>query len=625
MRVSIGFSGRRGTRVPSPVRFTVALLAVGALLSSCGGSDAPAAEPATTVGPAAQPSDGDSAPADDSDVAEDTAAAPSGGEAAEGDATATTAGPPDETAGTDADGESDSAIGAESTAAGSDEAAAGPAATADPDAVASEPASSPPSRGGTLTFGLVGAPPSLNPGIGDPAFNSTYMWAYDSLVVLQPDGIFAPNLATDFGYTDDWNMRYELTLRPDVLFSDGAALDAEAVKGHLDYVRSQPTALAQLLARVSDVEVTGPLSVTIHLSEPDPGLTFAFAQGFGVGNVISPAALASPETLDFGTAGAGPYVLVAEESVPLDTYTYVPNPNYWNPDRIHWDEVVLKVIPNSSSMIEAMRAGQVQAGHGDPGTIAAAREAGLTVTGAQNNLTGLNLVDRNGEVSTALGDVRVRRALNHAVDREAIAAALLGDAGFALSQYAIEGHRGYSAALNEANAYDPELARRLLAEAGYGDGVTIPALTLGLLGLDILVQAIGGQLAEVGVTLDITTVPDPNSYFTGMLSREYPTVAITYGLANMQTLNVGFIDPLGPFNPFGVVDAELDALYQEYFATVGDTAEVEQRINARLVEQAWALPVVGAPLVWYLADGLTGIEATGGNSSVPTLVDIRPE
>ena len=605
--------------VPFPVRLTVAILAVGALLASCGGGDdAPAESPAT--------SGGDSAPASEPTTSESAEVAPSGGEAAGGGATTTIVGTQAASEGEEAAGDSESAVGGEATTApGDDAASAESATTTGTEASPSEPATSEPERGGTLTFGLVGAPPSLNPGIGDPAFNSVYMWAYDSLVILQPDGAFAPNLAVEFGYTDDRNTRYELALRPDVRFSDGTALDAEAVKGHLDYVRSQPTALAQMLARVSDVEVTGPLSLTIHLSESDPGLTFAFAQGFGVGNVISPAALASPETLDFGTAGAGPYVLVPGESVPLDTYTYVPNPDYWNPGRIHWDEVVLRVIPNSSSMIEAMRAGQVQAGHGDPGTIAAAREAGLTVTGAQNNVVGLNLVDRNGEVSAALGDVRVRRALNHAVDRAAVAAALLGDPELALSQYAIEGHRGYSAALDAANAYDPDLARRLLAEAGYGEGVTISALTVGLLGLDTMVQAIAGQLAEVGVTLDITTVPDPNSYFVGMLSREYPTVAITYGTANMQTLSVGFIDPLGPFNPFGVVDEELDALYAEYFATVGDTSDVEQRINARLVDQAWALPVMGAPLPWYLAEGLTGIEATGGNSSVPTLVDIRLE
>lgn len=573
-------------------RFTIqgcwaaTILVVAGLLAGCGdGDDVPAEEPA-----AAQSTD-----------------------AASASAAAEPAEEPEPVAGSDAAG---------SSAA---EPAEEPEQTSDADVAPSEePTPEPAPRGGTLTFGMVGAPPSFNPGIGDPAYGQLYQWAYDSLVILRPDGTFAPNLAVEFGYTDDRNMRYELTLRDGVKFSDGTTLDAEAVRTHLEYVRSQPSALAQMLGRVANVEVTGPLSLAIELSEPDPGLTFAFGQAFVVGNVISPAAIASPETLDLGTAGAGPYMLVPEESIPFDTYTFVPNPHYWNPGRIHWDEVVLRVIPNASSMIEAMRAGQLQAAQGDPTTIGAATDAGITVVAAPNAMVGLNLVDRDGTLSPPVGDVRVRRALNHAVNREAVAAALLGDGGLAVSQYAFKGHRAYDAALDAANAYDPDLARQLLQEAGYGEGVTIGVLDISLIGIDLMVQAVAAQLAEVGVTLDVTTVADPTSYFVGMTSGEYPAVAINYGLNNMQSLHVGFINPLGPFNPLGTVDEELDALYAEYFSTTGDTSDVEQRINARLVDQAWALPVMGSPLAWYLAEGLTGIEATPGNSSIPTLVDIRP-
>ena len=521
-------------------------------------------------------------------------------------------------------------VPAETTAAPSvdtspgDDTASNPEFTPSEETPPTSEAAPEPGGGGTLNFGVVGAPPTLNPGIGDPAFGAVYQWAYDSLVILQPDGAFAPNLAVEFGYTDDRNQRYELTLREGVKFSDGTGLDAEAVKTYLDYVMSQPTAMAQMFARVSNVEVTGPLSLTIELGEPDPGLSFVFAQGFGGGNVISPAALESPEILDLGTAGAGPYMLVPEESVPNDSYTFVPNPHYWNPGRVHWDEVVVRVIPNSSSIVEALRAGQLQAAQGDATTISAANEAGLTVLSAPQALVGLNLVDRGGAVSPALGDVRVRRAMNHAVDREAVAAALLGDGTLALSQYALEGHKGHDPALDVANGYDPDLARQLLSEAGYGDGVTVGVLSVSLIGLDTMAQAVAGQLAEVGVTLDITTVADPTAYFTELVSGAHPAVVINYGLSTMQSLYVGYINPLGPFNPLGTVDPELDALYEEYFSTTGDTSDVEQRINARLVDQAWALPVMGSPLAWYLAEGLTGIEATGANASLPTLVDIRP-
>ena len=91
--------------------------------------------------------------------------------------------------------------------------------------------------GGTLNFGAIASPVSLNPGIGDPAFVAVFGWAYDPLIELLPDGTFGPSLAVEFGYVGDTNMRYELTLRDGVKFSDGTALDAAAVKTYLDYVR----------------------------------------------------------------------------------------------------------------------------------------------------------------------------------------------------------------------------------------------------------------------------------------------------------------------------------------------------------------------------------------------------
>ena len=104
--------------------------------------------------------------------------------------------------------------------------------------------------------------------------------------------------------------------------------------------------------------------------------------------IASPAAVADPTSLDFGSAGAGPYMFVPGESTLNDQYTFVPNPNYWDPASVHWDKVVVRIIPNSSSMIEALRAGQIQASNGDPTTIQAASDAGLTVVSAPQSLTG---------------------------------------------------------------------------------------------------------------------------------------------------------------------------------------------------------------------------------------------
>lgn len=480
--------------------------------------------------------------------------------------------------------------------------------------------------GDTLTFATAAVPPSMNPVLGDPAYGLLYQWAYDPLVIMNGDGTYSPGLAEEFGYVGEGNQTYQLTLRDGVEFSDGSVLDAEALKTYLDYARTQTIGTpTTLLASIESVEVTGPLSVTIKLNRPDPGLTFYFAQGFGAGFVISPDATTDPASLDTTTAGAGPYMLDPAETVAGDHYTFVQNPNYWNPERQHWEKVTVRVITNSSSTIQAMQAGQVQAALGDATTIQAARKANLEVIDPPQALTGINLADRAGEVSEPLGDVRVRQALNMAVDRKTIAKALYGTEDLAMSQYALEGQAAYTEELADVYPYDPEAAKALLAEAGYPDGFTLPVLTTKLSGLDKLTEAIAGQLSEIGVTLDITTQATAPDYFTAMVSKEYPAAVIAYGLANMNTLYTGFVNPVGPFNMFSTVDPELDDLYAQYNVADAETGvQLQQDINARLVDQAWTIPVVGAPLSYYLSGGLTGIEATSANAGVPMITDLRP-
>ena len=480
--------------------------------------------------------------------------------------------------------------------------------------------------GDEITFGTSATPPSLNPALGDPSYGTLYQWAYDSLVVMKGDGTFAPGLAVKWGYVGEGNMTYDLTLRDAVKFSDGTALDAKAVKTFLDYQRSQKTgSMALLFAKVASIDVTGPLTLRIALKAPDPNLTFYFAQAFGGGDIVSPKAVANPTSLDKGTAGAGPYMLDAGQTVAGDHYVFVQNPHYWNKDRKRFKKVTVRAIPNSSSMIQAMSSGQVQAALGDATTLGAARSAGLTVIAPKQALTGLNLGDRGGKMSKPLADVRVRQALNYAVDRKAIAKGLYGDEALAASQYAFKGQAAYDPELDSAYPYDPEKAKTLLADAGYADGFTLPVLTVGILGLDKVTQAIAGQLKKVGVTLDITTKPAVGDFFTSMVSGEFPVAALGYGLANMGTLYVGYVNPAGPFNFFHTDDPKLTALYNEYFAADAQQgAAVEKEINAYLTEQAWAVPVVGSPLSYYLVDGLTGLDATSANAGVPVLTDLRP-
>lgn len=478
---------------------------------------------------------------------------------------------------------------------------------------------------GTFTFGAVAAPPTMNPAFGDPAYNPLYQWAYESLVILEPDGSFSPGLATEFGYTDTDNKVYEITLRDGVKFSDGSVLDGEALKTYLEYERAQTSSAGLLLSSIDRIDVTSPMSVRLTLNRSDPGYDFYFAQAFGAGNIASPDAVNNPDSLNAGSAGAGQYMIDTANTVANDHYTFVPNPHYWNKDAVQFDKVVVQIVPNASSMIQGIRAGQIQAGQGDASSIRAAQDAGIEVVSAPQSLLGLNLMDRQGEVSAPLADPRVRTALNKAVNRDAIAAGLFGDAELATAQYALPGTSGHDDALDENSAYDPEQAKQLLADAGYPDGFEVTALSVPLSGLDKVVEAVAGDLSKVGVRVNVVTKPLANDYFVAMTSREFPTAAIGYGLHDANSLYTGFVGAQGPFNPFGSDDAELTALYARYFSTPeADAGDLEKQINARLVELGWTIPVLAAPLAFYVADGYTGLEATTRNAAVPNFTDLRP-
>ena len=481
--------------------------------------------------------------------------------------------------------------------------------------------------GDELSFGTVAAPPTLNPATGDPSYTSVLQWAYDPLIVMQPDGTFSGGLAEKFGYVGTENKAYELTLREGVKFSDGSVLDAEALKTFLDYERAQKAGTpATLLANVESVEVTGPLSVMLKLKQSDPGLTFAFAQAFGAGLVVSPKAISDPGSLDKDTAGTGPYMLDESKTVAGDHYTFVQNPNYWNKDRQHWKQVTVRVISNPSSMVQSLKAGQIQAALGDATTLPAAKSAGLNVIAPPQAMTGITFADKTGAMSKPLGDVRVRQALNHAVDRKAIAKALYGDEALALSQYSLPGQAGYDEKLNEVYPYDVDKAKKLLADAGYADGFNLQVHDVGLVGLDKMTQAVAGQLKAVGVNLEISTATTINDFFTNLTGGKFPAYTTAYGLANMGSLHSGYVSPQGPFNPLKYSDPELTDLYSRYFAASGqESGSLEKEINAELVNEAWSIPVVGAPLSYYTVKGITGLDATSENSGVPWLTEIRPE
>jgi peptide/nickel transport system substrate-binding protein len=460
--------------------------------------------------------------------------------------------------------------------------------------------------GDVLTVAYSSSPQTLDPA-KTIQNNSWYQApAYEPLIRRRSDGSLQPGLATSWRYVTGDNTALELQLRPGVTFSDGSTLTAQAVVDHFGYVLRSGGQFAPLFAG-NQFTATGPLTVLIKTPKPNPDLPTLLTQDDVVGGVISPTGLKDTAKLGTQTFGAGPYMLDPSQTVAGDHYTYVQNPHYYDPASVHWKKLVIRVIASPQATLNAMKTGQVDVAVGDSTTLAAAKQAGLTVTMTPLLWTGVTLADRDGRMSKPLADVRVRQALNYGTDRQAIASALFPDHGEATHQLTVPGGYGYDASLNGTYPYDVARAKQLLAEAGYAGGFTLKVVTADYQSMNLVAQALAQQWSKIGVTLQITDYANANQYFSEAFAPKFPAFMTIFGQQPIWTEGPSLFLPAALFNPFHTADPKLQSLYDQAAKASGpDKEKSDQQVKAYLVHQAWFVPVVTTGLPFYARRNVTG-------------------
>lgn len=480
-----------------------------------------------------------------------------------------------------------------------------------------------PTRGGTLNIALDKAPASLDPADMEQSTSPFAQPAYDALIGVEPDGTLVPALATEWAFTDDQNKVFEVTLREGVTFSDGAELDADALIANLKHLDGGKSNVASLV-NGGEYEKVDDDTVRITWETPHPLAPQAFTQRWVAGMIVSPDALAGDTaSLATTTVGAGPYSLDSDRTVAGSKYVYSARDDYWNPDAQHWDEIVITVIENPEQRLNALRTGEVDYVAGDLATAGAAADAGAQVLYAPTIVYGLSLLDRAGTLGSPLEDVRVRQAINYALDRESIASALLGEYGFATEQTVVPAEAGYVEALNGRYAYDPDMAKQLLAEAGYADGLSLPVVASTSATAATLSQVLVEQLAAVGITIELDSRPSAD-YFEGMTGGTFPAAVIGYGSQPMPMEYDGLFGPKAIFNPLQSQSDEIDDLMSRALvAPEAEATELYEQVMTELVEQAWFAPAVFAPVFYFASDALAPVEVTVARPQTP-LTSLAP-
>jgi peptide/nickel transport system substrate-binding protein len=470
-----------------------------------------------------------------------------------------------------------------------------------------------------LTFGITETQTNLNPA-KQPSGGTITSLAYDSLTRLTPGGQIAPELATSWHYVGSGTTTFQLTLRRGVRFSDGSPLDASAVKAWISYFLRADGPFTKIIP-LRSVTTSGNWTVAFHLSAPDPDVAYQLIGGnINIGFIGSPKAAANPSSLGAQTDGAGPYVAVPSQSVAGSVYTFVPNKYYYDPAAIHYSKIVAKIITQPSTMLAAIESGQVDVAAGDVTTAKAAAAAGLDVIKSPTGWGGLLLTDRSPKMpnSTApnpLGNVKVRQALNYAIDRASIAKALLPGSGTATSE--ARTLDGYVPSYAHFYAYDPTKARALLAAAGYAHGFTLNLISqtsFGTLG-DPMVQAIAQNLSAVGVKVNVTSEPTIDGWVAAYEAEKYVASGfISFPFIPMYQFYGYYLAPKEASSIGSSDDPTMDKLYEQGL-NAKDPGQYWQAMSRRMVAQAEEVPVLEFDSFWYANKQVGGVVVTPENGN----------
>ncbi|WP_162621891.1 ABC transporter substrate-binding protein [Microbacterium suaedae] len=470
--------------------------------------------------------------------------------------------------------------------------------------------------GGNLRLGAVVDVSTWDPAEGSWGNEALFFQAvYDTLLRMNAEGEIEPGLAETWEWDDD-RTTLTLDLRDGVTFSDGEELTAEVAAESVLAYRDGAAPNAGNLSDVDAVEAVDEDTIAITLSQPNPGLEAYLAQNAGV--VGSPAAT-DPATTPIGS---GPYVLDLEASIPGSRYELTAREDYWDESTQHYDSITINFYADATATQNALRDSQVDYSNlNSVSQLPDAEAAGYTAHHAPVNWKGFILSDREGTVNEALGDVKVRQAINYALDRDALLEAIESGHGEPTTQIFGVDTEAYDEDLEDRYPYDPEKAKELLAEAGYPDGVEIVQPKTSFTPASDY-ELVSGMLAESNITL---VADEVGSTFIGdLLGGKWG--AFQFGLNQealaWQTYEQA-VAPGAAWNVQHVTDPTVQELAERMRHGGEDADAAAQEMNEYLVEQAWFAPIYRVDGVIVTAPGTTATQKVG--QAVPNLWDIVPE
>ncbi|MDR6290137.1 dipeptide transport system substrate-binding protein [Inquilinus ginsengisoli] len=480
-----------------------------------------------------------------------------------------------------------------------------------------------PAAAKTLVYCSEASPESFNPmfASADSTMDAVARTVYDRLVRFKPGTTeITPSLAERWEISDDGRI-YTFHLRPDVKFAANAAftptrpLTADDVVYSFDrqwradnpfhtlggssYEYFEALGLGAMLQSIDKVD---DLTVRFTLKAPNAtflatiALDFASIQSLEMAQAM--VAKGTPEALDQTPVGTGPFVLQAYD--PDSRIRYKANPDYWD-GKPPIDTLVFDITPDATVRVSKLQAGECQITTQPLASAVPQLKQDPNITVLQRPGDNLGYLGFNLE-KKPLGDVRVRRALAMAINRQAIVEAVYQGAGTLVNSALSPVEWGAAKDL-KGYAYDPKAAKALLAEAGYPDG-----FSLSLWAMPVsrpynpdarrMAELIQADWAAIGVKAEIVSM-EWGAYLNRTQAGEHDALLLGGTSDNGDPDNtLTFVLACGEQNRMKWCDKPFNALLDEARSTTDQARRTELYVKAQqIVEDQVPLVPIASSIV----------------------------
>ncbi|QFT60792.1 Periplasmic dipeptide transport protein precursor (plasmid) [Sulfitobacter sp. THAF37] len=458
---------------------------------------------------------------------------------------------------------------------------------------------------------------------------------YEPLIIRDVTGAFEPALATEWAPKDDDPNVWVFKLREGVKFHDGADFTAEDVVFSFNRAQSENSDMKELINSITEVRAVDDYTVEMVTDGPNPILPSNLTNLFimdkdwtEANNTVDVQDFEGGE-LTYATTnanGTGPYKLESREQDVKTVMTL--NEDYWGKDQFPLEvtEIVYTPIQNAATRVAAMLSGEVdflqdmpvqdleRVNNADGLTVKQAPQNRVIFFGMNQGADDIEADDVEGK--NPLADAKVRKAMSMAINRDAIQQVVMRGQSQPAGMIAPPFVNGWTEEMDAESQTDIEGAKKLMEEAGYGDGFSIrlDCPNDRYVNDEAICQAAVGMLGQIGVTVNLDAKPKAQ-HFPLITDGKTDFYMLGWGVPTYDSEYIfnflvhGREDDIGTWNGTGYDNDELDAMIK----SLASNTDLEAR-NADIAEiwrvvqdETLYIPIHHQVLNWGMADGV-GIE-----------------